>query len=101
MIKVDVPEMNVEDENAALFFKPSTLAERDTIYRAVEAGGLGSLVQIIIVRARDEEGKLLFGQKHKTFFERKIDPDVIVRIVKELGEAEGIDLETGEEKKSS
>lgn len=78
---------------ATLYFKPSTLAERDVIYRAVQAGGLGSLVEIIIVRARDEDGKILFGNRHKTIFERKIDPDVINRIVKDLAGCEGLELE--------
>lgn len=97
MYEVKVPEMDIGEgdskEEAVLHFKPSTLAERDVIYRAVQDGGLGSLIEIIIVRARDEEGNKLFAKKHKIFFERKIDPDVINRIVADLAELEGLDIE--------
>jgi len=103
MIQISVPEMGTEKEPAVLYFKPSTLKQRDKIYRAVEAGGLGSLIEIIIVRARDEDGNLIFNNRHKALFQTKIDPDVTIRIVKELGEAEGIDIEDAdaEPKKSS
>ena len=102
MYEVKVPAMDIGEgenkEEAIFYFKPSTLAERDVIYRAVQDGGLGSLIEIIIVRARDEDGKKLFAKKHKMFFDRKIDPDVVNQIVADLAEAEGLDIEDAPKK---
>ena len=76
MESVVVPEWD-----ATIFFKPTTLAQRNTIFRYVNDGSLESLVQTLIIRALDEDGKRLFSNADKKDLMEKVDPDVIVYVI--------------------
>jgi len=76
MESVVVPEWD-----STIFFKPTTLAQRNTIFRYVNDGSLESLVQTLIIRALDEDGKRLFSNADKKDLMEKVDPDVIVNVI--------------------
>jgi len=76
MQKVVVPEWDT-----TIFFKPTTLAQRNTIFKYVNDGSLESLVQTLIIRALDEDGKRLFSNAYKKDLMEQVDPDVIVNVI--------------------
>ena len=81
MESVVVPEWDT-----TIFFKPTTLAQRNTIFRYVNDGSLESLVQTLIIRALDEDGKRLFSNADKKDLMEKVDPDVIVNVVSAMND---------------
>ncbi len=81
MESVVVPEWDT-----TIFFKPTTLAQRNTIFRYVNDGSLESLVQTLIIRALDEDGKRLFSNADKKDLMEKVDPDVIVNIISAMND---------------
>jgi hypothetical protein len=81
MESVVVPEWDT-----TIFFKPTTLAQRNTIFRYVNDGSLESLVQTLIIRALDEDGKRLFSNADKKDLMDKVDPDVIVNVVSAMND---------------
>jgi hypothetical protein len=86
MYSVAVPEWDT-----TLYFKPATLAEQDKLYRAIQDGGLGGLVEVLIIRARDEDGNKLFKNAHRFELMNKVDPVVLDRISLELANQEAAD----------
>ena len=76
MESVVVPEWDT-----TIFFRPTTLAQRNTIFRYANDGSLESLAQTLIIRALDEDGKRLFSNADKKDLMEKIDPDVIANVV--------------------
>jgi hypothetical protein len=81
MESVAVPEWDT-----VIFFKPTTLAQRNTIFRYVNDGSLESLVQTLIIRALDEDGKRLFSNSDKKDLMEKVDPDIIVNVITVMNE---------------
>jgi len=81
MESVVVPEWDT-----TIYFKPTTLAQRNTIFRYVNDGSLESLVQTLIIRALDEDGKRLFSNADKKDLMEKVDPDVIVNVVSAMND---------------
>tara|TARA_Y100001938_G_scaffold149909_1_gene238620 strand:- start:2769 stop:3143 length:375 start_codon:yes stop_codon:yes gene_type:complete len=81
MESVVVPEWDT-----TIFFKPTTLAQRNTIFRYVNDGSLESLVQTLIIRGLDEDGKRIFSNADKKDLMDKVDPDVIVNVVSAMND---------------
>lgn len=90
---IEVPEWGTEDEPLKIYVWPSNLMERDRIYQHV--GSLESLVETVIVRAKDAEGKPLFKTVHRQELLREVDPDVLARIVTEMNNEEVTAEEAG------
>jgi len=76
----------VSEWDTVIFFKPTTLAQRNTIFRYVNDGSLESLVQTLIIRALDEDGKRLFSNADKKDLMEKVDPDIIVNVITAMNE---------------
>ena len=76
----------VSEWDTVIFFKPTTLAQRNTIFRYVNDGSLESLVQTLIIRALDEDGKRLFSNADKKDLMEKVDPDIIVNVITVMNE---------------
>jgi hypothetical protein len=76
----------VSEWDTVIFFKPTTLAQRNTIFRYVNDGSLESLVQTLIIRALDEDGKRLFSNSDKKDLMEKVDPDIIVNVITVMNE---------------
>lgn len=94
---VSVPEWGDKDNPLLIYYKPMTLKQQDAIFKHVRAGSLKSLVETLLQRSLDEDGKRLFKTVHMTEFMRKVDPDVIERIVTEMG---GGDIDPEEAEKN-
>lgn len=71
----------VSEWDTTIFFRPTTLAQRNTIFRYANDGSLESLAQTLIIRALDEDGKRLFSNADKKDLMEKVDPDVIANVV--------------------
>jgi LytS/YehU family sensor histidine kinase len=76
----------VSEWDTVIFFKPTTLAQRNTIFRYVNDGSLESLVQTLIIRALDEDGRRLFSNADKKDLMEKVDPDIIVNVINAMNE---------------
>jgi hypothetical protein len=85
MASVEVPEWST-----TLFFKPSNLAQRDRIYKHINEGKLEALVETIIQRALDADGKRVFNEACRKDLMTKTDPDVIGRIVTAMSDEEDV-----------
>ena len=81
MESVVVPEWD-----ATIYFKPTTLAQRNRIFKYVNDGSLESLVETLIIRALDGDGKKLFNNNDKKALMESVDPDVIVRVINAMNE---------------
>lgn len=76
-----VPEWSSnEKEPLKIYYKPMNLVDQNKIFKFVREGSLESLVETLIVRARNEDGSKMFKPVHKTEFMRQVDPRVIERI---------------------
>lgn len=75
---INVPEWDVD-----IYYKPSTtLFEESKIIELTQQNKTtDALVQTLIMRARDKEGKLLFGAEDKLKLMRNADPKVILSVV--------------------
>lgn len=90
---IDVPEWETK-----VFYKASTtMFEESKIIELTQANKTTeALVQTLIMRARDEDGKPLFTGADKQKLMRNVDPKVILRIVTEMGnDADDIEATLG------
>jgi hypothetical protein len=85
---VHVPEWDV-----TIHFRPLNLRERDRIHRFAAQDSLEALVETLIVRALDGDGKPLFKSVHRTELMREVDPAVIARVCEEMNRAERLDFQ--------
>jgi hypothetical protein len=89
---IKVPEWDCE-----VYYKPSTtMFEESKIIELTQANKTTeALVQTLIMRARDSDGKPLFtgADKHKLM--RAVDPKVILRVVGEMGNTDDIEETLG------
>ena len=69
--------------SATNFFQESKIVELQSQGKTVEA-----LLQSLIMRALDKEGKPLFTPADKQELMREVDPNVILRIVTEMNDPE-------------
>lgn len=81
MKKVEVPEWET-----TLYFKPlvSFAQEQKTIQLHSEGKQVEALVETLITRACDEEGKRVFKSADKMILMNEVDPAVILRIVNQM-----------------
>ncbi len=72
--------------DTTIYFRPASLRDLERVVRLQrENRMMESLVESIIVRALDGDGKPLFKSVHKTELMRGVDPDVVVRICTAMG----------------
>lgn len=83
LLQVEVPEWN-----ATIWFKPAfTFAQQEKIIQLSNDGKMvEALVETLIVRALDQEGKRLFTHASKTRLMNEVDPNVIIRVVTEMNQ---------------
>jgi len=89
MGSVEVPEWGGD----TIHFRPLNLRERDRIHKFATKDSLEALVETLIVRALDADGKPLFKNVHRTELMREVDPEVIARVCEEMNRAERLDFE--------
>jgi|TARA_Y100000310_G_C20618160_1_gene781802 hypothetical protein len=76
----------VSEWDAVIYFKPTTLAQRNRIFKYVNDGSLESLVETLLIRALDGDGKKMFSNADKKPLMEQVDPDVIVRIISAMND---------------
>ncbi|MFQ5510130.1 MAG: hypothetical protein ACE5FN_12480 [Leptospirillia bacterium] len=86
---IEVPEWGT-----TIHFRPLNLRERDRIHRFAAKDSLEALVETLIVRALDADGKPIFKSVHRTELMREVDPEVIARVCEEMNRAERLDFDT-------
>lgn len=79
-------EVAVPEWGAVIYFQPSTLAQRNRIYRYLNDGSLEGLAEMVVIRALDDEGNRMFNNADKKAFMSKVDPDVLIRVVDAMNE---------------
>ena len=88
MGEVVVPEWDVP-----IFFKPMNLSQQNRIFKYANEGSLESLVETLLIRALDADGKKLFSNSNKKFFMEKASPSLIADVVSAMNDAPDTTIE--------
>lgn len=82
--KIEVPEWQT-----TIHFKPaSTFAQEQKVIELHSKGKLvEALVETLIQKSLDSEGKKLFTAADRIVLMREVDPEVIIRVVGQMNEA--------------
>lgn len=83
---LEVPEWGEPGKPLVIHFRPMNLRQQDAIYKHVKEGSLESLVETLIQRAKDGEGKPLFRSVDRRELMNLVDPAVIERIVSAMAD---------------
>jgi hypothetical protein len=73
-----------------VYYKPATNFFQESKIVELQAQGktVDALIQSLILRALDKEGKPLFTQGDKQELMREVDPNIILKIVTEMNDPE-------------
>ena len=88
MGEVVVPEWDV-----TIFFKPMNLSQQNRIFKYANEGSLESLVETLLIRALDADGRKLFSNSNKKFFMEKASPSLIADVVSAMNDAPDTTIE--------
>jgi hypothetical protein len=88
-----VDEWSTDESPCEIFWKPSTLSQRDKIFKYIADNSLEGLAESIVQRVLDADGKKMFTQIHKKELMTRQDPDVLIRIVSAMNEDETVTIE--------
>ena len=80
--QIDVPEWNT-----TIYAKPLTLAEKRKLYRNLGAKSedvSSMMVEALIMKAEDKDGKKLFTQDDRDRLMNKVDPDLVSAVATEI-----------------
>lgn len=94
--QIRVPEWDEEGEEFIVYCTPLTLQERTKLGRF--SGNQPEMAaELLILKAKDKEGNLLFSRQDKPELMRNVDSDVIARIAKIMvGDSDGVLVEEAE-----
>ena len=83
----NVPEWVVDGKETVIFYKPSmNFKEQGEVLKLHGEGKQAEAVAMtFILRAMDEDGAKLFKRANMTELMRSVDPDIISRVVSEMG----------------
>jgi|TARA_R110002073_G_scaffold110724_1_gene247139 hypothetical protein len=83
---VEVPEWGDENGPAKIWYRPAiNLREQNQIGGLASAGKNDeALAMSVILRARNEDGTMMFNKNNLMEFRTFVDPEVIARIVMEM-----------------
>ncbi len=77
--------IEVSEWGETIHYRPMNGKQRDAILKYINAGQLmEAYVESIVLRSRDEDGKLMFKPIHRRELMTKVDPDIIQRIATEM-----------------
>lgn len=79
----DMKSIYVEEWDETIYFKPSAnFAQQSKVMELHAKGKLtDALIETMMIRCLDAEGKKMFRQGDREVLMRQVDPEVIVRIV--------------------
>lgn len=89
--EITVPEWGDGTDPLVVFVRPANMAQRNKIFKLAQAGDLESLAESLVLRARDKDGAPLFKPSDRETFMTACDPDVMVRVAKEINSDIGPD----------
>lgn len=83
LLQIEVPEWD-----AIIWFKPAfTFAQQEKIITLSNDGKMvEALVETLIVRSLDKEGKRIFTHASKPRLMNEVDPNIIIRVVTEMNQ---------------
>ena len=83
----NVPEWLVDGKETVIYYKPSmNFKDQGEVLKLHGEGKQAEAVAMtFILRAMDEDGAKLFKRSNMTELMRQIDPDIISRVVSEMG----------------
>jgi hypothetical protein len=84
--KIEVPEWAGEDGQPMIIYAhPLTLSEKQRLRTMAQTGGeMEILVNTLIMKAEDSEGKKRFDISHKHDLMNRADPDLVARVVMQI-----------------
>lgn len=87
LLMIEVPEWGEGEEPAKIYYrKVMSHKTQRQINEHAKDGDIEALIDIIILRSLDVDGKSLFRQSNRTDFQRLIDPEVLGRVCGEMAE---------------
>jgi len=96
-LSVEMKSIEVPEWETTLYFKSvSTFAEEQKVIQLNNDGKIvEALVESLISKSRDADGKRVFKGADRTSIMNEVDPAIIMRIVTEMNSAELDDDELG------
>lgn len=97
MRKIHVPEWECD-----IWFKESnSLKDEGRLIELAQQGKtVEALVESLIIKARNQDGSKMFTNMDKVVFMNEVDPQVIIRVVSEMGIAASQDTDIKEVEKN-
>jgi hypothetical protein len=94
---IEVPEWELDGEPVRVYWRPVlNMREREQIDRKLDAGRIAYLVESLLVRARDAEGRPLWRELDRERLMREADSDVVLRVVEAMAGEPAPTLEAAE-----
>ena len=83
-MSIDVPEWNTK-----IYFKAATsfAIEQKIIELHSKGHMVEAMIETLLAKALDEDGKRMFAPADKVVFMREVDPEVIIRVVADMNTA--------------
>ena len=81
--------IEVEEWGQTIYFKPAvTMAEQQKVIELSQQNKLSeALIETLMIRALDEDGKRLFNLGDRHVLMHEVDPNIIIRIVTIINQA--------------
>ena len=95
-LNADMQHIYVPEWDSKVYFKTTiTLKEQSKLIELATAGKqVEALCESLIVKARNEDGTKMFGPADKVILMNEVDPAVIIRVVGEINELSGENVDT-------
>lgn len=81
---VKVPEWGEPGKPFVIYASPMTVAHRDRIRECGHADQAEMFVDVLILKAQDEQGDMMFTEADRHDLTRKVDSRVVARIALEI-----------------
>ena len=81
---IEVTEWGEEGKPLVIYCKPFTMAEKRNLFKGARNDDLGVLVDVIVLKAKDEEGNKMFKLDDKKTLLNNADPEIIARVATEM-----------------
>jgi hypothetical protein len=82
--KIEVAEWGEEGKPLEIYAKPFTLAEKRNLFKNAKNDDLAVLVDAIVLKALDGDGKKIFKLDDKKTLLNSADPDVIANVATKM-----------------
>ena len=87
----EIRSLKVPEWETTIYYRPAfTLAEQSKVLEFHNKGQLvDALIETLIVRAKDSEGKSIFQPGERQIIKNEVDPEVLTRVVTEMNSGVG------------